>query len=142
VKKEMETMEKIAVSWLLVWASSYLLTCVCAPGIAGDVNSGCVSFGLMGFAILGGLILFYYNRTEEIPLPEGKYQMTKIRPYINTARCVFTILALVSVYGCVTSWAGLVIWNVPYQGQAVVQVSMALADLISAVFMLILAFHC
>ena len=42
------------------------------------------------------------------------------------------------VYGGVTSWTGVAEWNVPFNPE-MFQISMGFADLLSAVFMFILA---
>jgi hypothetical protein len=42
-------------------------------------------------------------------------------------------------FGGVASWTGLVQWNVPFVNVELFQVSMAFADLLSAVFMFVIA---
>lgn len=54
-------------------------------------------------------------------------------------RVMFFVQGVPMVYGGVASWAGLAVWNVPFNNPEMFQVSMAFADLLGAVFLFILA---
>jgi len=133
---------KLARAWLLMWGLSYIIVAAIAPGIAGDIRLGQLTYGVLGLSIIGALILFYYERNEEEPFPGGGIHVVRRRPYVNTARFILCVLGYISVCGGVASWTGLAVWHVPFENQqAIFQVSMAFANLLSAVFMFALAWE-
>ena len=118
----MSSLRKFAVAWLLMWAFAYIMTAFFAPYIgAGDVIVNFAIFYALGSWILCSLILYWVERFRFI------------------GRIFLFILGLVEVFGGIASWCGLVVWNVPFANKEIFQVSMAFADLISAVFMFYLA---
>ena len=108
---------RFAIAWLLMWGFSYIAVAMIAPGIAGpDIIDNIVLYSGLGIWILA--------------------TVATVLKKINSIyyRASFAVLAVVMVFAGVGSWAGTALWNVPYQN-GLAQVSMAFADLISAVFM-------
>ena len=117
----MNSLERFAVAWTIMWGMSYIVTALFAPEITGDTTLvGTLLFSILGTLILITLILLHTKR-ERI----GKF--------------LFGVLGCMMTFGGVASWTGLVRWNVPFVVVDLFQVSMAFADLISAVFMFVLA---
>ena len=117
-------MKRFAAAWLLMWGISYIAVAIMAPGIAGsDAIDNRVFYAALGIWVLASVLAFLKSESKAM----------------NSAyhRVSFAVLAIIMVFAGVASWAGTAIWNVPYQN-GLAQVSMAFADLISAVFMLYL----
>ncbi|MCJ7561245.1 hypothetical protein MUO79_11630 [Candidatus Bathyarchaeota archaeon] len=112
------TLTRLSVAWLVMWAISYFAVAAIAPGISGDPNDVWLYAGFGG-ALLVGVILTQLS--------------SEILSLIGDV--VLCLLAGLSVGSGVASWAGVVVWNVPFADKVLFQVSMAFADLISAVFM-------
>jgi len=119
-----EILEKLVVAWLIMWGLSYIFTALMAPWIAGMGFQG----GLL-YCVLGALILFALL-CNYLAHDELGYTVVSI---------LFIILGMVMVYSGVASWTGLVIWNIPFSNIEIFQVSMAFANLLSAVFMFVMA---
>jgi len=113
-------LRSIALAWMLMWGLSYIFVAMVAPEIAGDT----ALVGASSYAILGLLIFL------AVILLDTKYEWI--------GKILFCILGAIMVFGGVTSWIGMAVWNVPFADKALFQVSMAFADLISAVFMFVL----
>jgi drug/metabolite transporter (DMT)-like permease len=113
-------LRKFAVAWCLMWGLSYVVVAVVAPWIS-DVSN--IVYTSLGVSILLSLVLSYrvHDRFGWIII-----------------RMIFFAQGVLMVYGGVTSWTGLAVWNVPFNPE-MFNVSMAFADLISATFFFVLA---
>ncbi len=113
-------LRKFAVAWCLMWGLSYLIVAVATPWIS-DVSN--IIYASLGAWILLSLALLHlvHNRVGQIII-----------------RVNFFAQGVLMVYGGVTSWTGLAVWNVPFNPE-MFQVSMAFADLLAAVFLFVLA---
>lgn len=114
---------KIAAAWLLMWAFSYLAVAMMAPWIGGDdQNLSIEIYALMYVWIVVTLTAYAHE------------------PKLRTAsRISLYIMGIVSTFAGIASWTGVAVWNVPFANKELFQISMAFADLISAVFMFLLA---
>jgi len=117
----LSSLSKLAVAWLIMWGLSYIIVAIIAPNIATDTPA--VFYVWLGCLILFGLLLRY--------LAHDKIGYTIVK------LCFFALGTLM-VGGGVASWTCVARWNVPYMAPDLAQVSMAFADLISAVFMFVL----
>jgi len=137
-----EKTKKLCIAWLVMWALSYLLVAVIAPGIGGSpIWESSLLFLAFGIALFTAIIFvswssFYLKQTLVPNTVEG----TKAAKNLGLiGRIMLIILAMLSVYSGVASWTGVALWVVPFANKEVFQVSMAFADLIGAAFMLDLA---
>jgi len=118
----MSELKRFAVVWNIMWGLSYIIVAAVAPWIAdGDILTNISLYIGLGLAILIGLILRLST----------KHQLL--------GRIILAFTALIEIYGGITSWTGITRWNISSPNPEIFQVSMAFADLISAVFMLTLA---
>lgn len=118
----MSELKRFAVAWNIMWGFSYIIVAAVAPWIVdGDILTNISLYIGLGLAILIGVILRLST----------KHQLL--------GRIILSFTALIEIYGGITSWTGITPWNVPFPNPEIFQVSMAFADLISAVFMLTLA---
>lgn len=115
----LSTFRSILLSWLLMWGSSYIICAVIAPTIQVDTPNW--AYALVGVFIVLCVVGHAFNRTR------------------NLSRAGFLIFAVWETISGVGSYAGVYLWNVPFQDLAVFQVSMAFADLLSAAMMFWLA---
>lgn len=116
----MDELRRFAVAWCLMWSLSYVVVAVVAPGIS-DFNN--IVYASLGAWILLSLVLSY--------LVHDRFGRVIIR-------VMFFAQGVLMVYGGVTSWAGLAVWNVPFNPE-MFYISMAFADLLSAAFFFVLA---
>lgn len=104
-----------------MWGLAYIITALIAPWVGdSDIGVNAIIFAGLGAWTLLSLVALYSNR----PL---------------VGRISLFSLGVAEVFGGIASWVGIGIWNVPFPNKELFQVSMAFADLISAVFMFILA---
>ena len=122
----MKTLTEFALCWLLMWAIAYIVTTIYAPSISGDPFLGSVMYSALGSAIIVLVIIRAF-----------KHDPTELLSYC--VRLLLFIMAILEIYGGITSWTGLAVWNVPFANKELFQISMAFADLVSAVLMLYLA---
>lgn len=113
-----------------MWAFAYIVTALVAPWVGGlDIGINIILFAGLGAWMLLSLGLYSHK--------------DKILPYDtipkSLGRAFLFILALIEVFGGITSWCGIGVWNVPFPNKELFAVSMAFADLLSAVFMFYLA---
>jgi hypothetical protein len=115
-----DELRRFAVAWCLMWGLCYVVVAVAAPWIS-DLNN--IVYASLGAWILLSLVLSYstHDRFGRIII-----------------RVMFFVQGVLMVYGGVASWAGLAVWNVPFNNPEMFQVSMAFADLLGAVFLFIL----
>ena len=127
-----EKTKKLVVSWLLMWALSYLVVAVVAPGVGGSpVWLSVMEFLVFGVALLAATLLTGFDALA------SRFKSGKSVKLV--ARVALVVLAVLSVYSGIATWAGVFIWVVPFANKEVFQVSMAFADLIGAAAMLYLA---
>jgi len=124
-----------------MWTISYLAVAIVSPGIAGDSLTGYVLYATIGMLLFIALGLYIIEEPKVEPLPEGLQRRIYVHKYKNYGRAILFLLAVFEVFGGVASWTGASIWNVPFPNKELFQVSMAFADLLSAVFMLYLAVY-
>ena len=114
-------LKTLAIAWILMWGMSYIMVALVAPWIA---DTPPLVYGALGAFILFCLLLRHIAYDEL-----GN----------NIVRIIFFCLGTLMVFGGITSWTGVALWNVPFPNVEIFQVSMAFADLLSAVFMFVLA---
>jgi hypothetical protein len=119
----MKLFNRLVVSYLAVWAFSYIIVAIFAPQISGDPLFGRLVYMCIGAVLLVSLWLFS-DRPAGLNLKANRI-----------GQVFLLVLSIVSVYGAVTSWTGLATWNVPFANKELFQVSMALANMIAAVLM-------
>lgn len=115
-------LKTLALAWTLMWGLTYIMVALVAPNIALDTPA--LFYVFLGFFFLTTLVLRYvaYEKLGR-----------------TIVRCLFFGLGVFEVVGGVMSWTGAGLWNVPFADVALFQVSMAFADLFSAVFLFVLA---
>jgi hypothetical protein len=115
-------LKTLAIAWTLMWGLTYIIVAFIAPNIALDTPA--LFYVFLGAFILATLVTRYfaYNKLSR-----------------SVVRCLFFGLGVFEVIGGVMSWTGVGLWNVPFADVALFQISMAFADLISAVFLFVLA---
>lgn len=122
----MKTLTEFALCWVLMWGIAYIATAIYAPSIGGDpLPSSVIYFALGSVLIIVVLIRAF------------KHDPTELLSYCP--RVVLFVIALLEIYGGIVCWTGLAIWNVPFANKELFQVTMAFADLVSAVLMMHLA---
>jgi len=105
-----------------MWAFAYIVMALVAPQVGGgDTFINFVIYLGLGIWMIIALILYASSTV------------------IVVGRVFLFILGLIEVFGDITSWCGIGVWNVPFPNKELFQVSMAFADLLSAVFMFYLA---
>lgn len=109
-----------------MWGIAYITTAIYAPSIGGDPSLGSAIYSALGSAIIVLVIIRAF-----------KHDPTEFLSY--WVRVLLFVVALIEIYGGIASWTGLAVWNVPFANKEIFQVSMAFADLVSAVLMLYLA---
>ena len=115
--------KKFAVAWNFMWAFSYIVVAVIAPGVGGSPAwLNMAVFLVFGITLFVATILKGYTK--------DKYRL---------GAYLLIILAAFSVYSGIASWTGVALWVVPFANKEIFQVSMAFADLLGAAFMLYLA---
>ena len=115
-------LKTLAISWTLMWGLTYIIVAFVAPNIALDTPA-------LFYAFLGAVFLFSLAMRYIVSNKLGRIFV----------RCAFFSLGVFEVIGGVMSWTGVGLWNVPFADVALFQISMAFADLISAVFLFVLA---
>ena len=119
----MKNLELFAGAWVLMLGLSYIIVAIFTPNIS-DMNP-------LAYIMLGSVFLF------ALVLEHLAYD--KLGHFF--VRILWIGLGILMTYGGITSWAGIAIWNVPFPNKEIFQVSMACMDLLSAVFMFVLALH-
>ena len=115
-------LKTLAIAWTLMWGLSYVAVAFVAPNIATDTSA--LFYFILGAVFLLGIVALY--------ITDNKMGQLVIRG-------LFFGLGAFEVIGGVASWTGAGLWNVPFADVALFQVSMGFADLISAVFLFVLA---
>ena len=116
VSKEIEISKNLSFSWIFVWSLSYIVCAFIKPDIIyGVPYKVSIPFNL-GFGLLLLVALIFDRKT------------------------LLFISGIIEVFGGVSSWVGLVKWNVPWAigYDPLAQISMAILDLVTAAFLL----HC
>lgn len=111
----------IALAWMLTIAVSYFSLAIFAPTVGGDTTViGIIVYTLLGFGFLFATMLPY-------------------TPYKTVGRILQFILGVILALGAVLSWTGVGLWNVPFPNVELFQVSMAILNILTAVFAFALA---
>ena len=113
-------LKDLAEAWTIMWGLSYIIVALVAPSIS---EAPPIGYGLLGIVILWMVFLMYVA-----------YDKLGYRILAGA----FFALGVAMVYGGVVSWTGAGLWNVSFPNKELFQVSMAFADLLSAVFMFML----
>jgi len=116
----MSSLKSLAASWNVMWGISYIIVALVAPSIS-EIPS-------IIYALLGGAIIVFVAWTYISLDFTGRFFLS----------LTLFFLAGLEVYGGVTSWTGVFLWNIPFTNVEIFQVSMALADFISAAFFILL----
>jgi hypothetical protein len=111
-------LKNFAVAWNVMWALSYIIVAVVAPNISLDTSA-------FFYAIFGVVLLFCV-------LVQYLANDTLGRKIVALMLIAFGVFM---AYGGVASWTGASLWNVPFTNIEIFQVSMAFANLLSAVFL-------
>jgi hypothetical protein len=100
-------------SWILMWGLAYIICAIIKPDIMYGVPRivAMIFFLFYGCSILFGLIL--------------------------NAKIILFGMGVAEVIGGVASWVGLIVWSAPWIPgyDPIVQISMSILDLVSAVFL-------
>lgn len=106
--------------FILVWGLSYLFCSILSPDMVKNVSPYIVAtvFFSIGFVIIVGLILKSFN----------------IYPLIGSVLLISS--GLLMILGMWASWTGYIIWDVGLPNQTILQVNMAVLDLIAGVVLL------
>lgn len=115
-------LKTLAIAWTLMWGLSYIFVAFVAPNIAIDTPA-------FFYLILGAIMILSTWLRYFTTNPLGR----------TLIRGLLLILGALEVYGGIASFSGVGLWNVPFANIEIFQVSMAFADLISAVFLFVLA---
>jgi len=107
-----------------MWGLSHIIIAIFPSWVLSYSVEDILFSGFLGTIILLALLLLHVPNN-----PIAYY----------ASRIIFFLLGILMVYGGIVSWTGLIIWNVPFQNKELFQISMAFADLLSAVFMFTLA---
>lgn len=107
-----------AVAWNVMWALTYIIVAVIAPNISLDTPA---LFYIIFGAVLLFCVLVQYLATDAL----GR----------RLAALPLIFFGIIMTYTGVASWTGVLLWNVPFANVEIFQVSMAFADLFSAVFL-------
>ena len=111
----------VALAWMLTIAVSYFSLAIFAPTIGGDTPLiGTILYALLGLGFLIATILPY-------------------TPYKTVGRILQFVLGVILALGAVLSWTGVGLWNVPFPSIEIFQVSMAILNILTAVFAFSLA---
>ena len=107
---------------MLTTAVLYFSLAIFAPSATGDPPLiGALFYGLLGLGFLLATVLPYF--------PSAK----------TVARILQFVLGVILAWGAMWSWMGLAIWNVPFPNKEIFQVSMAILNVLIAVFAFSLA---
>lgn len=107
----------LAVAWNVMWSLSYIVVSLIAPDISLDTPA--FLYTMLGVVLFVVLILSYIATTLTSRI---------------VVSAMLSILGVLMVYGGIASWAGVGLWNIPFANIELFQVSMAFANLLSAVF--------
>lgn len=133
----MDMLKRFAIAWLVMWGLSYIIVGIQCPQIAGgDPYIGALTYEVLGAAILLS-IMACLLRTSFL-VGGLMVEPARVRSIGHVA---LFVLGVIMVYGGIVSWAGVAVWNVPFDNKEIFQVSMALANMLSAAFMFLLAFN-
>jgi hypothetical protein len=111
-------MRDFAVAWNVMWGISYIMVAILAPAVS---NVPAFAYVFLG-AVLLFCVLVQYIAADQL----GR----------NLAALPLIFLGGLMVWGGVDSWtAATGYWNIPFANLELFHVSMAFADLISAVFL-------
>jgi len=113
-------LKDLAEAWTIMWGISYIITALVAPSIS---DAPAIFYGALGAFIL--FMVFFIHLAYD-----------KLGYHIMTG--AFFALGIAMTYGGVVSWTGAGLWNVPFPNKELFQVSMAFADMLSAVFLFLL----
>jgi len=109
-----------------MWALSYIAVAILCPTVSGlGQLESVVFYMVIGWALIIALLLRWWEKDN--------------RFYKPVANIILFVLGIFEVFGGVASWTGVSLWNVPFENIAAFQISMAFADLLSAVMMFALA---
>jgi len=118
----MLNLRSIALAWMLTIAVCYFSLAIFTPSATGDPPLvGAIEYGLLGLGFLLATVLPYF--------PSAK----------TVARVLQFVLGVLLAWGAMWSWMGLGLWNVPFPDKALFQVSMAVLNVLTAVFAFSLA---
>lgn len=114
-------LKDLAEAWTIMWGISYIITALVAPSIS-EVPA-------VGYGVLGAFIIFM---VVFMHLANDKFGY-------RIMAGVFFALGIAMTYGGVVSWTGAGLWNIPFPNKELFQISMAFADMLSAVFLFLLS---
>ena len=113
IEKDVEIEKTFSFSWILMWSLAYIACSFLKPDLVNGVLDG-ISFLLNpSFGIVMLLALLFRIRS------------------------LLFACGVLEVFAGVASWVGFIHWNIPWNSgyDPLAQISMALLDLISAVFL-------
>ena len=113
-------LKDLAEAWTIMWGISYIITALVAPSIS---EAPAFAYGVLGAFILFTVFLMHLA-------------YDKLGYHIMAG--AFFALGITMTYGSVVSWTGAGLWNVPFPNKDLFQISMAFADMLSAVYLFLL----
>ena len=113
-------LKDLAEALTIMWGTSYIMTALVAPSIS---DAPAILYGALGALILFMILMMH------LAYDKLGYRIVAV---------VFFALGILMTYGGVVSWTGAGLWNVPFPNKDLFQISMAFADMLSAVFLFLL----
>ena len=117
----------LALSWITMWAATYIAVAFIAPTVGGVFNST--------YMFLYGVLLTLCVAGQLLPY-KGKHVKTVSR----ASKIGLFGFAIAEVIGEVMSFTGALRWNLPFANTEVFQVVMAFMDLVAASLLFFIVF--
>jgi len=115
----MKNLKLLALSWIMMWAATYIAVAFIAPTVGGVFNNI--------YMFLYGALLTLCVAGQFLPYT-GKHAKTVSR----ASKIGLFGFAIAEVIGGVMSFTGALMWNLPFANIEVFQVIMAFMDLVAA----------
>lgn len=109
---------RISDSWILMWGTAYLACAIVAP----DIFDLPVLYSRVLLIAVGAIMVY------GLYLANSQYTAT-------AGRAILFIMGVEETFGGILSFSGSIMWNVPFADKALFNVSMALAELVAAMFL-------
>lgn len=119
---------RISDSWILMWGIAYLACAIVAPDIFLDlpVLISRLTLITVGTIMICGLI--FANNRDIFGQPVSQ-SIAKV------GRVILFVMGVEETFGGILSFSGQIMWNVPFADKALFNVSMAFAELVTAMFL-------
>ena len=117
----------LALSWITMWAATYIAVAFIAPTVGGIFNNT--------YMFLYGILLMVCIAGQLVPY-KGKY----VKTVSKASKIGLFGFAIAEVIGGVMSFTGALRWNLPFANTEVFQVIMAFMDLVAASLLFFIVF--